>query len=73
MSQRLRAGAETVAVQVVCKPDKCRGPSTGITGVLRMALEGLGWGVHELVALLLSRNLVAKRYGSLLTRKIALM
>lgn len=63
MSQGLKAGAETVAVEVAYKPDKRRGPRTGITEVLRMALEGLGWGAHEPVALLLSRNLVAKHYG----------
>lgn len=52
-----------MAVQVGCKPDKHRGPSTGIAEVLRMAPEGLGWGISELVGLLLSRNLVAKHYG----------
>lgn len=34
----------------------------GITEVLRMAPEGLGWGAHETEALL-SRNFVAKYYG----------
>lgn len=52
-----------MAAGVVCEPHKLRGAGAGITGVLGLAPEGLGWGVRELVALLLSRNLVAEHYG----------
>ena len=52
-----------MAVQVAYKSDKHRGSRMGITEVLRMAPEGLGWGVHDLAAPLLSRNFVAKHDG----------
>lgn len=52
-----------MAAGVVCEPHKLRGAGVGITGVLGLTPEELGWGVHELVALLLSRNLLAEHDG----------